>query len=230
MNTNFFSAEEVFVRLGENRQKGCLVVFNKNESAHVFVENGLVTCALADKKWGEAALAHALKLQEATYSWLPEAEPVITNLKFIIQEYALKHCIARDVQVGQTIALPKQATKALPKEEIVKRFGTAKKELNLDFVYYFTDNESPTLKHKLLKVSNIVGRDESCDLVLIDPQVSRKHCMMQVTERGILVKDLESTNGTYANRIPLTDGYISRGDQLSLGSYELTLHVERNRG
>ena len=28
-------------------------------------------------------------------------------------------------------------------------------------------------------------------------QVSRRHCLLQVTERGPLVKDLQSTNGTY---------------------------------
>ncbi len=230
MQTNFFSVEEAFVRLGQNRLKGCLIAYNKNEASHIFVEDGNVVCALAEKKWGEPALAHALHMQDALYSWIPDAEPVITNLRFGINEYALKHCVARDVQIGKTISLPKQATKALPKEELAKRFATAKKELNLDFVYYFTDQEMPTHKYKLLKVSNIVGRDEACDLILANPQVSRKHCMMQVTERGVLVKDLDSTNGTYANRIPLTDGYINRGDQLSLGSYELTLHIEKNRG
>lgn len=228
MNANFFSIEEVFVRLGQNLEKGCLVVFNRNEAAHIFVENGEVICALADKKYGEVALAHALHLENASYSWLASVEPVIKNFQMSIHAYALRHCIARDTQVGQTIALPKQATKLLPKEELAK--WVVKKELSLDFVYYFTDEELPTFKHKLTKISNIVGRDESCDLILYHPQVSRKHCILQVTERGILVKDLESTNGTYANRIPMTDGYINRGDRLSLGSYELTLHVDKNRG
>ena len=45
-------------------------------------------------------------------------------------------------------------------------------------------------------------------------QVSRRHCLLQVTERGLLVKDLESTNGTFVNGIPMTDGYINDGDRL----------------
>jgi hypothetical protein len=229
MSTTFFSTEEVFVRLGQNRHKGCLVVFNKHESAHVFVEDGTVVCALADKRYGEAALAQALHLEESGYSWIAGAEPVIKNLQVNIHEYALKHCISRDTKIGSsTIALPKQATKALPKEELAKKF--TKKDLGLDFVYYFTDEEHPTAKLKLTRISNVVGRDEYCDLILHNPQVSRRHCILQVTDRGVLVKDLESTNGTYANGIPVADGYINRGDRLSFGSYELTLHVEKNRG
>ena len=228
MNTNFFSVEEVFVRLGQNRQKGCLVAFNKLEFVHLFVEDGNVICALQETKFGEVALEHALTMEEASWSWLAGADPVIKNLSLGIHEYALKHSIGRDTQIGKTMALPKQATKALPKEELAKRFP--KKDLNLDFVYYFTDEEIPTCKLRLPKISNVVGRDESCDLMLTNPQVSRRHCIMQITERGLMIKDLDSTNGTYANGIAMADGYINRGDRLSLGSYELTLHIEKNRG
>ncbi len=228
MYPNFFSVEEFFVRLGQNRKKGCLVVFNKHESAHIFVADGVVVCALADKKFGEVALRHALHLEEPDYAWMADIEPVIKNIQLPIQEYVLKHAIARDTKIGTTIPLPKQATKVLPKEELAKKF--ARKELNLDFVYYFTDEEQPTRKMKLTRISNVVGRDEYCDLILTNSAVSRKHCILQVTERGVMIKDLDSTNGTYANGIAVTDGYINRGDRLSLGSYELTLHVEKNMG
>jgi len=228
MNSGFFSVEEIFARLGQNRQKGCLVVVNKHEAAHLFVNEGIVVCALADKRYGEAALGHALHLEESTYVWLAGAEPVINNMQTSIQEYVLKHAIAKDTRIGQTMVLPKQATKVLSKEELAQRFP--KKDLNLDFVYYFTDEVNPTAKMKLTKISNVAGRDETCDFILRNPEVSRRHCILQVTERGILVKDLESTNGTYINGIPMTDGYIGRGDRLSFGTYELTLHGEKNRG
>ena len=228
MYPHFFTAEEAFVRLGQNRQKGCLVIFNKLESAHIFVNEGVVNCALCDKRYGEGALAHAMHMEDATWSWLAEAEPVINNIQLSINKYALQHSIARDTHAGRTVSLPKQATKALPKEELLKKFH--KKEITLEYLYYFTDEEKPTVKLKLNKISNIVGRDELCDLVLGNPEVSRRHCIIQVTERGLLIKDLDSTNGTYANGIAMTDGYINRGDRLSLGRYELTLHIERNMG
>jgi pSer/pThr/pTyr-binding forkhead associated (FHA) protein len=43
----------------------------------------------------------------------------------------------------------------------------------------------------------------------------------------LLLKDLESTNGTFVNGIPMTDGYINEGDRLALGTYVLTLYREK---
>ncbi len=45
-NRQLFTVEEAFVRLGQNRQAGCLIVFNPREEFHLFVEEGLVVCAL----------------------------------------------------------------------------------------------------------------------------------------------------------------------------------------
>ena len=42
-----------------------------------------------------------------------------------------------------------------------------------------------------------VGRDESCQLVLRDGGVSRQHLEIVVQPHGILVRDLESRNGSF---------------------------------
>ena len=76
-------------------------------------------------------------------------------------------------------------------------------------------------------MTNVVGREGTCDLYVESKQVSRRHCLLQVTERGLLVKDLESTNGTFVNGIPMTDGYINEGDRLALGTYVMTLYLDK---
>lgn len=43
---------------------------------------------------------------------------------------------------------------------------------------------------------HVVGRDPGCDLVLADPDVSRRHAAVTVTAVGITVRDLDSRNGT----------------------------------
>ena len=104
---------------------------------------------------------------------------------------------------------------------------TDRKEKKLETHYYFIPEESPTFKLKVKKVTNVVGREGTCDVYVESNQVSRRHCLLQVTERGLLVKDLESTNGTFVNGIPMTDGYINEGDRLGLGTYVMTLHREK---
>ena len=41
-----------------------------------------------------------------------------------------------------------------------------------------------------------VGTGAECDLVLVDDRVSRRHCRLALTERGVLIEDLDSKNGT----------------------------------
>lgn len=50
-----------------------------------------------------------------------------------------------------------------------------------------------------LQGSIMVGRDESCDIVVPSRQVSRKHACFSLTSRGVLLEDLTSKNGTHYN-------------------------------
>jgi pSer/pThr/pTyr-binding forkhead associated (FHA) protein len=43
----------------------------------------------------------------------------------------------------------------------------------------------------------VVGRAVDCDMVIDHPHVSKKHCRVQLTENGVEVTDLRSTNGTF---------------------------------
>lgn len=45
----------------------------------------------------------------------------------------------------------------------------------------------------------IVGRDDSCELQIIDPQVSRRHAAFEYTDGHWHIRDLGSTNGTVVN-------------------------------
>ncbi len=64
-----------------------------------------------------------------------------------------------------------------------------------------------------------IGR-EGCDIVLPDPEVSRRHAVMRVLESGgAAIEDLGSTNGTYVND-ELTEGTtpVDVGDVVRFGN------------
>jgi len=71
-----------------------------------------------------------------------------------------------------------------------------------------------------------LGRDPANDMVINDPQVSRQHA--HVTRQGdlMIIEDLGSTNGTFANGMRLTDPHtLSNGDVIGLGdSVRLTYY------
>jgi hypothetical protein len=206
-----FTLEEVFVRLGQMKGRGSLLVFNPNQSVHIFVVDGVVVSAASGEVKGEDALALAMAMESSAYRWVPDAEAPTRDVSINLQDYLAVHAPTREERFGKTI-----------KMAVYER-----KEKKLDFQYFFVPEDSPSSKFRLKKVSNVVGREASCDLCLDSFQVSRKHCLMQITDRGVMVKDLDSTNGTFVNGIPLNDGYINDGDRLSLGTYVLTLRREK---
>lgn len=61
----------------------------------------------------------------------------------------------------------------------------------------------------------VIGRGSEADLVLDEPEMSRKHAALEVTADGLYLRDLGSKNGTYVNGVQVRDTCLYTGDQLS---------------
>jgi hypothetical protein len=57
----------------------------------------------------------------------------------------------------------------------------------------------PSYRVLLAKHKVTIGADSSNDMVLSDPQVSRKHALIRRRSGRYLLTDLDSTNGTFVN-------------------------------
>jgi len=76
----------------------------------------------------------------------------------------------------------------------------------------------------LLKRSLLVGRRESCDIVLRFSNVSAHHCQLTLTGGYWYVRDLKSRNGVKVNGVRVTtEKRVDPGDILSIArhNYEL---------
>ena len=45
----------------------------------------------------------------------------------------------------------------------------------------------------------VIGRDPGADIVLTDPEVSRRHALLALEGAGYTIKDMGSTNGTFVD-------------------------------
>lgn len=64
-----------------------------------------------------------------------------------------------------------------------------------------------------------IGRAAGCEITLDDTYISQLHARVTLGERGIVLEDLGSTNGTYLNRKRVTAQVIvSHGDRIQVGS------------
>jgi pSer/pThr/pTyr-binding forkhead associated (FHA) protein len=72
-----------------------------------------------------------------------------------------------------------------------------------------------------------VGRDEACELVLDDPEVSRKHaCLEPLPDGRVTIRDLGSRNGTYVNGRQVQAGLLKGGEEVRIGQTVLISFLE----
>ena len=62
-----------------------------------------------------------------------------------------------------------------------------------------------------------VGRAATNQLAIQDAALSRRHCVIVQSDRGFLVRDLHSRNGTYVNGLPISERDLRHGDEIQIG-------------
>ena len=72
-------------------------------------------------------------------------------------------------------------------------------------------------------VIKTVGRTAPADFVLPAALVSRLHCRLEASQDGLMVLDLDSTNGTFVNDRRVERAPLRSGDRLRVGRVELTV-------
>jgi adenylate cyclase len=72
----------------------------------------------------------------------------------------------------------------------------------------------------LMKKTLLVGRRESCDIVLRFPNVSAHHCQLQINNGYWYVTDLNSRNGVKVNNMRVTEKRLDPGDTISIAKHK----------
>jgi hypothetical protein len=72
----------------------------------------------------------------------------------------------------------------------------------------------------------VIGRSRDCELVLDDPNVSRRHAELRRQEGAWIVADLGSTNGVKVNGRRVEHAVLKPGDEITLGLSRLTFEQE----
>jgi transcriptional regulator with GAF, ATPase, and Fis domain len=63
----------------------------------------------------------------------------------------------------------------------------------------------------------MLGAHPSCDLIILDPTVSRFHCEMSGRERRVRIRDLGSSNGTRVDGLRVRDADLRGGSLIGIG-------------
>jgi predicted component of type VI protein secretion system len=79
------------------------------------------------------------------------------------------------------------------------------------------EGPQPGKRIALDQPSLIIGRDESCDLVISERQVSRRHARIWLEDDRYVLEDLASKNGTFVNGQEVTGPrFLKDGDEIEI--------------
>ena len=73
--------------------------------------------------------------------------------------------------------------------------------------------------------SVVLGRHESCDLVLAHSAVSRRHGQVEAIEGRLRYRDLGTVNGSQLNGEPVGERDLADGDTLRIGPFEVVVRL-----
>src|SRR5262249_31578758 len=80
--------------------------------------------------------------------------------------------------------------------------------------------------HELKVDKTTIGRVEDNTCEIAEPSVSSHHCEILLRGSDVVVRDLNSTNGTFINGEKVSETVIKPGQVLRLGQIEMRLETE----
>jgi predicted component of type VI protein secretion system len=77
--------------------------------------------------------------------------------------------------------------------------------------------------HELKVEKTTIGRVEDNAFQIAEPSVSSHHCEVILSVNDVIIRDLNSTNGTFINGEKITESVLKPGQTLKLGQVELRI-------
>lgn len=87
--------------------------------------------------------------------------------------------------------------------------------------YILHELRGSTISHYELAEHITIGRSTSNQVVIDDATVSAQHAIIEKTDTGYQIRDLDSTNGVYVNGKRLTVSPIQAADNIVIGTHNL---------
>ncbi len=79
---------------------------------------------------------------------------------------------------------------------------------------------------RLAKPRVVIGRKGS-DIPLNDPEISRHHCLLEVRDTFINLKDLDSTNGTFYDEERVRAAMLQDGSEFRIGESRIRVGFQK---
>ena len=127
--------------------------------------------------------------------------------------------ILRTLRLDTTAQVAAPVTAELSAEGIELRLP-AGWQISLEVV----EGEEKGAAYPLGKPRVLIGR-ANADINVNDPTVSRLHCALEISDQGVLVRDLGSSNGTFVADQPVVLAPLGHGSTFRIGMHVFRLVI-----
>ncbi|HSI86079.1 MAG: FHA domain-containing protein [Candidatus Methylacidiphilales bacterium] len=205
-----FHIKDVLERLHQYRATGWLHIFCATGSADLYVDETLIVAASSGTHRDMDAVHDALSFADPNWIWKPGVKHPQPMMATPIQGLLLELSIANDHQ--HVVSTGMDGTARIPKLDHLKDSrnlaGLPKWQL------VFVDSGETV---QIPPEGAILGRQADCQITIFHTSISRRHCQIRITPRGLLLTDLGSTNGTFVKHHRITEGIIGEDEEFVLG-------------
>jgi type III secretion system (T3SS) inner membrane Yop/YscD-like protein len=96
--------------------------------------------------------------------------------------------------------------------------------LNLEISLKVLEGQEKGTIYPMHKPRITIGRANS-DVIINDMLSSRIHCAVEISDRTVLLRDLESTNGTLVKGEPIQTALLTNGSVFQIGAHSFQLVI-----
>jgi len=121
--------------------------------------------------------------------------------------------------------LPSFARANAPVSNLPPADPSARLPVNKQVVLTVLSGPGKDTTYTLAKPRIVLGREGS-DVPLDDPEISRNHCLLEVRETYVNLKDLDSTNGTFYDEERVRAAMLQDGSEFRVGTSLIRLSFQ----
>lgn len=191
------------------------ITFRSGESyGYVYVQHGRVLHAMCGVVEGEEAIYLMLSWLGGGFSLDEDILPHKKTITLTWEQLLLEGARRADVGLSGPRGTPSvPVTTAEP----VTSSRTKDSEPKLTI----TQPDHPPIIHPLALEYTHAGRLPSNEIQLPYPSVSGRHCIFILSGPDVVLRDLNSSNGTYVNGEPITEVILRPSDTIQIGVVEM---------
>jgi pSer/pThr/pTyr-binding forkhead associated (FHA) protein len=203
---------EVLQTFCAERRSGQITFRSGNSYGYVFLQQGQAVHAMCGTVEGEEAVYLMLSWPPGTFVLNDDILPHKRTISLTWEQLLFEGARRADVGAVSPVSMDPVVT-AHPLTNTRVKDNQPK--------LIISHGDGPPLTIELQHEYTHLGRAEDNELSLPEPSISSRHCVFILSGADVVVRDLNSSNGTYVNGEQISETILRPGDNIQVGVIDI---------